>query len=66
MAENSSKGTAVGDPVTATDDDVLTYSIHDNDGDTDTRDDSDVLQHQQGQRSNQRELGGGGFRAARL
>ena len=39
VAENSAAGTAVGDPVTATDDDVLTYSIHDNNT-GDTRDDS--------------------------
>ena len=29
VPENSKAGTAVGDPVTATDDDVLTYTIHD-------------------------------------
>ncbi len=35
VAENSDPGTAVGDPVTATDDDVMTYTIK-NDGDDDT------------------------------
>ena len=41
VAENSSAGTAVGDPVTATDDDVLTYTLADYPVDgNDTRDDS--------------------------